>query len=135
MVEILDFGFNVPTPVTNGAAIPIPITPFGQGISQVRVNVSRGPNRVELKATVGIFGVAGISRVLFRVFRDGQEIFYGLQGVEAGFEAYYLVSFNVIDPDVPVGVHDYTISVENLVPGTTANVVGPIEASATVYGL
>ncbi|MNP85135.1 hypothetical protein D3C76_1847420 [compost metagenome] len=38
MAEILNYASNVPTPITNGAAIQIPLTPAGQGIAQVRVN-------------------------------------------------------------------------------------------------
>ncbi|AWB46344.1 exosporium protein C [Paenibacillus sp. CAA11] len=135
MVELLDYATNVPTPVTNGASIPVPITPAGQGISQIRLTVPRSNNRVEIKATVGLQGTSGISRVLFRVFRDTTEISYGLQGIEASFEGFYLVSFQAIDTNAPTGVHDYTISVENLSAGTNARVVGPIQVSGTVYGL
>jgi|GEM_PF-1205348 len=132
MAELLDHVVNVPTPITNGAAINVPQTPAGQGIAQVRVTIpaDRPANKVQLNATVGLQGIAGIPRVLFRIFRDGQEIYYGLEGIETGFETVNLTSLIAADVNVTPGVHDYVLSVENLVAGTQARVIGPIVFTA-----
>jgi hypothetical protein len=135
MAQILDYQVNSPTPVTNGAAIPIPLTPAGQGISMVRVTVPTVVNTVELNATVGLQGINGaVSRVLLRVFRDTTVIYYATQLIEGIFEGFELVSFQAIDPNVKTGVHNYTISVENLDAANAAVVVGPINLSAKVIG-
>jgi len=131
MAQILAYGTNVPTPITDGAAITIPLTPAGQGISLVRITVPPvANNRVELVATVGFRGDAGTGSVLFRIFRDGREIYYSRQGFEAGFEKYYLTTQQAIDSNVAAGTHDYVLSVELLNAGTAATVIGPITFSA-----
>lgn len=132
MAELLDHVVNVPTPITNGAAINVPQTPAGQGIALVRVTIpaNRPANKVQLDATVGLQGITGIPRVLFRIFRDGQEIYYAVQAVETDFENVNLTSLIAADVNVAPGVHDYVLSVENLVAGTQARVIGPIVFTA-----
>ncbi|RCX16666.1 hypothetical protein DFP94_11113 [Fontibacillus phaseoli] len=132
MAVLIEHVINVPTPITNGAAIDIPQTPAGQGIALVRVTIpAQYPvNRVQLDATVGLQGIAGIPRVLFRVFRDGTEIYYGLQGIETGLETFSLTSFIAADINVAPGVHDYVLSVEKLGAATQARVIGPIVFTA-----
>lgn len=132
MAELLDHVVNVPTPITNGAAINVPQTPAGQGIALVRVTIpaNRPANKVQLDATVGFEGLTGTPRVLFRIFRDGQEIYYAVQPVESGFETLNLTTLIAADVNVAPGVHDYVLSVENLVAGTQARVIGPIVFTA-----
>lgn len=132
MAELLDHVVNVPTPITNGAAINVPQTPAGQGIALVRVTIpaNRPANKVQLDATVGLQGITGIPRVLFRIFRDGHEIYYAVQAVETNFENVNLTSLIAADVNVAPGVHDYVLSVENLVAGTQARVIGPIVFTA-----
>ncbi|GIO85910.1 hypothetical protein J25TS5_28420 [Paenibacillus faecis] len=132
MAELLDHVVNVPTPITNGAAINVPQTPAGQGIALVRVTIpaNRPANKVQLDATVGLQGITGIPRVLFRIFRDGHEIYYAVQAVETDFENVNLTSLIAADVNVAPGVHDYVLSVENLAAGTQARVIGPIVFTA-----
>ncbi|WP_410770533.1 exosporium protein C [Fontibacillus sp. BL9] len=132
MAVLIEHVINVPTPIANGAAINVPQTPAGQGIALVRVTIpAQYPvNRVQLDATVGLQGITGIPRVLFRVFRDGTEIYYAVQGVEADFENVSLTSLIAADINVAPGVHDYVLSVENLEAGTQARVIGPIVFTA-----
>ncbi|MBP1905483.1 hypothetical protein J2Z32_002113 [Paenibacillus turicensis] len=132
MAEVLAHVVNVPTPITNGAAIPIPTTPAGQGIALVRVPIpaNRPTNNVQLNATVGLQGVVGIPRILFRIFRDGREIYYALQAVETDFENVSLTSLVAADVNVPPGVHDYILSVEIQNAGAQATVIGPIVFTA-----
>ncbi|UVI33656.1 exosporium protein C [Paenibacillus spongiae] len=88
------------------------------------------PNRVELVATVGVRGVTGIAQILFRIFRDGVEIFNTVQGIEsAASEQNYAVTFQAIDRNVRSGSHVYTVTAENQTRNTRADVVGPISFS------
>ncbi|MEC0128441.1 hypothetical protein [Paenibacillus pabuli] len=126
------FGVTV-TPVTDGVQIPVPLTPAGVGLAEVRVDVpATYPKVVELKATIGLRGDSGLGSVLFRIFRDGQVIYYARLGVESAFEKYYLPTIQAIDVNPPAGSHGYTLSIESLTPGLTAVVIGPITLSALV---
>ncbi|WP_261304152.1 exosporium protein C [Paenibacillus andongensis] len=126
------FGLTV-TPVTDGVQIPVPLTPAGVGLAEVRVDVpATYPQVVELKATIGVRGDVGTGSVLFRIFRDGQVIYYARLGVESGFEKYYVPTIQAIDVNPPAGSHGYTLSVESLSAGLTATVIGPITLSALV---
>jgi len=85
---------------------------------------------VDLVATVGVRGVTGIAQILFRVFRDGREIFNTLQGIEStGSEQNYAVTFQAEDRNVRSGAHVYTVTAENRTANTRADVVGPISFS------
>jgi hypothetical protein len=126
------FGLTV-TPVTDGVQIPVPLTPGGVGLAEVRVDVpATYPQVVELKATIGLRGDVGTGSVLFRIFRDGQVIYYARQGIESGFEKYYVLTIQAIDVNPPAGSHGYTLSIESLTAGLTAVVIGPITLSALV---
>ncbi|MDF2921768.1 MAG: hypothetical protein K0R57_682 [Paenibacillaceae bacterium] len=137
MTEILNFVTTVPTPVTNGVSIPIPTSPAGVGVAHVNVNVSRGPNRVELTASIGIQGFSLFSNVLFRVLRGTQTIGYFLKSVSPFFDPFQVVTIEFVDQNAPLGFQDYTIAVENQngANGGTAFVIGPISFSALVIGL
>ena len=92
--------------------------------------VNARPNRAELVATVGVRGVTGIAQILFRIFRDGVEIFNTQQGIESvGSEQNYAVTFQAIDRNVRSGRHVYSVTAENLTANTRADVVGPISFS------
>ncbi|CAH0122448.1 MULTISPECIES: exosporium protein C [unclassified Paenibacillus] len=128
-VQFIDYNASVPTPVSGGVAIPVPITPAGVGIASFRLTVPGVPNFVDLKAVVGVRGDTGVSDVLLRIFRDTNVIYYVRQGIESGFEKYYSVPVQFTDANVAPGVHDYTLSIENLSAGTSATVIGPIAFS------
>lgn len=86
-------------------------------------------NRVELLATVGVRGVTGISQLVFRIFRNGREIYNTRTGIESmGSERNYAITFQAIDASVS-GTHTYTLTVENAMKGTTAQLVGPLNFS------
>ncbi|MDQ0885282.1 hypothetical protein QFZ81_000370 [Paenibacillus sp. V4I9] len=126
------FGLTV-TPVTDGVQIPVPLTPAGVGLAEVRVDVpATYPQVVELKATIGVRGDVGTGSVLFRIFRDGQVIYYARLGIESGVEKYYVPTIQAIDVNPPAGSHGYTLSIESLTAGLTATVIGPITLSALV---
>jgi len=79
---------------------------------------------------VGVRGVTGIAQILFRIFRDGKEIFNTQQGIEsAGSEQNYAVTFQAEDRNVRSGTHVYTVTAENRTANTRADVVGPISFS------
>lgn len=96
----------------------------------IKIPANSQPNRVELVATVGVRGITGIAQILFRIFRDGKEIFNTKQGIEsAGSEQNYAVTFQAIDKNVRTGNHVYTVTAENQTANTRVNVVGPISFS------
>ncbi|EPY11097.1 MULTISPECIES: hypothetical protein [Paenibacillus] len=96
----------------------------------IRIPMNSQPNRVDLVATVGVKGVTGIAQILFRIFRDGREIFNTQQGIEsAGSEQNYVVTFQAEDRNVRTGTHVYTVTAENRTANTRADIVGPISFS------
>ncbi|MEQ7054237.1 exosporium protein C [Paenibacillaceae sp. P-4] len=96
----------------------------------IRIPMNAQPNRVDLVATVGVKGVTGIAQILFRIFRDGREIFNTQQGIEsAGSEQNYVVTFQAEDRNVRTGTHVYTVTAENRTANTRADIVGPISFS------
>lgn len=96
----------------------------------LRIPTNSQPNRVDLVATVGVRGVTGIAQILFRVFRDGREIFNTQQGIEStGSEQNYAVTFQAEDRNVRSGSHVYSVTAENRTANTRADIVGPISFS------
>lgn len=115
------------------AARTIPHSTSRLRLATIRLNTgnssNRNNNRVELLATVGVRGVTGISQLLFRIFRDGREIFNTQVGVEStGSEMNYVETFQAIDTRIS-GTHTYTLTVENRTVGATAQLVGPLNFS------
>lgn len=86
-------------------------------------------NKVELVASVGLRGVKGIGQIRFRIFRGNKEIFNTIQGIESkGSEKNYMVTFQAIDSRVS-GRQAYILTAENMTPGTTVKIVGPVTFS------
>lgn len=131
-MAIVTYNATSVTPITGGVQIPIPQTPQGVGLVTVIASVPSIPNTVELKASVGIQGTTGTGSVLFRLFRDGQEIYYSRQGIESGEEQFALVGIQALDNAAP-GQHAYTLSVEKVDAGLTVSAIGPVNLSATVF--
>lgn len=134
MVTILDYQATEPKSRFRPAnGFTIPRSPFRVTLASIQINIpataSRN-NRVELISTVGVQGITNISQVLFRIFRNGREIFNTQNGVEsAGSEQNYAFTFQAIDFNVPAGINVYQVTAENVTPNTQANVVGPISFS------
>ena len=133
MAQFSIYNAGVVTPVTDGVQIPVPQTPAGVGIAQVNVVVPSAPSLVEVKANIGVRGDVGNGSLLFRIFRDGQEIYYARQGIESGFKKYYVLTLQTIDGGAAPGLHGYQLSVEKLNAGFTATVIGPLNLSVAVY--
>lgn len=134
MVRILDKAAVQPRRRFNLAtSFIIRRSPARSRLATIRLRipaVNAQPNRVELVATVGVRGVTGIAQILFKIFRDGVQIFNTIQGIEsAGSEQNYAVTFQAIDRNVRSGNHVYTVTAENLTANTRADVVGPISFS------
>ncbi len=90
MTRVLNYNVSVPAVVTDAVAIVVPQTPSKVILAELGIFVlpeAANHNRVELKATVGFKGVTGTGSVLYRVFRDAQEIYYAREGFEAAFRA------------------------------------------------
>ncbi|BCJ88538.1 exosporium protein C [Effusibacillus dendaii] len=130
MVRIVDFRATEPRRRFNlGRATVIPQSQRRLRLATLRVTLPQRAT-VKLLGTVGVRGVTGIAQVLFRIFRDGREIFNTQQGIEsAGSEQNYTVTFQAIDFNV-TGNHTYTLTAENRTVGTTATIVGPVSFSA-----
>ncbi|MCD9024644.1 exosporium protein C [Cohnella silvisoli] len=134
MVRILDKAAVEPRRNFNPAkSFIIKRSPGRSLLATIRIRIpvlNAQPNRVELVATIGVQGVTGIAQILFRIFRDGVEIFNTQQGIESvGSEQNYAVTFQAIDRNVRSGTHIYTVTAENRTANTRADVVGPISFS------
>ncbi|MFC4810079.1 exosporium protein C [Paenibacillus sp. GCM10023250] len=138
MAQLIDYNVSVPAVVTDQVAIEVPQTPNKVILSQLGIFVLPQyalNNRVQLVATFGGEGTSEIPRFLFRVFRDNQEIYYIQQPFESGFEHFGIATFQVIDINVSAGAHAYTFYVENLEPGSTGRIIGPMNVSAAVFAV
>ncbi|MCG7345494.1 exosporium protein C [Sporosarcina sp. ACRSL] len=134
MVRILDYQAVQPIRrFTPSRPITIPRSPLRVSLATIRVRIPSGAprNRVELIATVGVRGVTGVSQILFRIFRDGREIFNTQVGIESDpeSEVNYVETFQAIDFNVGQGTHVYQVTAQNLTSGTEAAVVGPVSFS------
>ncbi|MCE5170874.1 exosporium protein C [Paenibacillus profundus] len=131
MAQILDYKATEPLRRFNRAkSFTIPFSPRRVRLASIRLRLPKRANRVQLIASVGVRGITGIAQILFKIFRDGTEIFNTKQGIEsAGSEQNYIVTFQAIDFNVESGSHTYTVTAENTTAGTRADVVGPISFS------
>jgi len=134
MVQILDYQATEPLNTFNPeTAFPIPQAPFKILLASIQINIpgtaSRN-NNVELLASIGVAGVTDISHIVFRVFRNGKEIYNTQDGVEsADSEQNYIFTFQAIDSNLIAGANFYQVFAENITPNAQANIVGPISFS------
>ncbi|SES17566.1 exosporium protein C [Psychrobacillus sp. OK032] len=140
MVQIIDYQAAQPIRRVNlNNPIMIPRSPLRVSLANIRISIPSGAtrNRVELIATVGVHGVTGTSQILFRIFRDGREIFNTQVGVESDTtsEVNYVETFQAIDFNVGQGTHVYQVTAQNLTSGTEAAVVGPVSFSGLAIAL
>jgi hypothetical protein len=135
MFHIIDYQATEPvSKVGQISPVRIPHSPNRRVLATIRITIPRknvNNNHVELIATVGVRGVTETSQLLFKIFRDGKEIFRAQEGVEADptSEQNYIVTFQAIDRNVGQGTHIYQVTVENITNGAEAAVVGPISFS------
>jgi hypothetical protein len=135
MFRIIDYQATEPIrKVDNICPEMIPHCPKRLIVAHIDITIPRrnaNDNNVELIATVGVRGVDGTSQLLFKIFRDGKEIFRAQEGVESDptSEVNYIATFQAIDMNVRKGTHLYQVTVENIINGTEAAVVGPISFS------
>ncbi|MHA0856876.1 exosporium protein C [Paenibacillus sp. CMAA1364] len=136
MANIYDYNANVVTPITNGMNVNVPQTPAGVGLAETRVSIpNKTPNFVELKATIGVEATVSTGNILFRIFRDNVQIYYGLKSIGLTTEPYSLITLQAIDKNVAAGSYGYTLSIEKFTAGLTAKVIGPLNLDATVITL
>jgi hypothetical protein len=139
MAHIIDYEATRPIKKVGERTFPIP--PFrGVKLASIQLRIPRMDsrnNQVELIGTVGVRGLTGITQILFRIFRDGVEIFNAQAGIEsADSEELYIETFQAIDKRLSAGFHVYDLTVESLtdVALGTAEVVGPITFSGLAIG-
>ncbi|CRK81077.1 exosporium protein C [Neobacillus massiliamazoniensis] len=141
MLRIIDYQAVEPiSRVNNNNPITIPQSPKKLVLATIRLMIPRRDahkNRVELIATVGVRGITGTSQLLFKIFRDGKEIFRTQAGVESdpASEVNYTVTFQSIESNLGQGTHTFRVTVENITPGTEAAVVGPISFSGLAIAI
>ncbi|UNK18848.1 exosporium protein C [Paenibacillus sp. N3/727] len=134
MVRLLDYKAAQPRSRFLPGSFTIPRSPKRVSLATIKIKIPSHAchNQIELIATVGVRGVRRISGILFKIFRDGKEIFNTRQDVEsASFSQPYVVTFQAIDKNVKSGTHVYTVTAENLASDTRAraDVNGPISFS------
>ncbi|MDT3498748.1 exosporium protein C [Bacillus toyonensis] len=138
MTHIIDYQATQPISKTGETTFAIPASPDRAILAKIKLKISRRDarnNRVELIATVGVEGITEISQVLFRISRDNIEIFNTQVGIEStDSEQFYAQTFQAIDQDVNCGTHEYSLTVENLTSGASAEVVGPLSFSGLAIG-
>ncbi len=135
MFRIIDYQAKQPISiVNNNKPIPIPLSP--KVLATIDITIPRKDahnNHVELIATVGVRGEndSGTSQILFKIFRDGKEIYRAQEGVESDptSEVNYIVTIQAIDKNLGQGSHFYKLTAENIINGPQAAVVGPISFS------
>lgn len=134
MIRIIDYQAKEPiSKVNNNNPTTIPHSPKKIVLASIHITIPKDAkkNHVELIATAGVRGVSGTSQILFKIFRDGKEIFRTQEGVESDptSEVNYIVTFQAIDTNVRMGSHRYQVTAENITSGTEAAIVGPISFS------
>ncbi|SFS95068.1 hypothetical protein [Marininema halotolerans] len=135
--QVINYQASVPQSVQGVAApVAIPASPArvqlaGLGVFIPQVNA--GNNRVQLKATIGVQSLIGTNQYLFRIFRDGAEIFNTEASMDTTNLKFIGSEFHTIDFDVAAAFHVYSLTVENLTEGD-AQVIGPIVFSGIVIG-
>ncbi|MFK4424982.1 MULTISPECIES: exosporium protein ExsC [Bacillus] len=138
MTHIIDYQATQPLNKTGETTFAIPHSPEKAILANIKLKISRRDalnNRVELIATVGVEGITEISQVLFRIFRDNTEIFNAQVGIEStDSEQFYAQTFQAIDQNVSCGTHEYSLTVENLTSGASADIVGPLSFSGLAIG-
>ncbi|MFD3450016.1 hypothetical protein ACFDTO_36180 [Microbacteriaceae bacterium 4G12] len=138
MTHIIDFQATQPTSRVNERTFEIPHSPTQLNLACIKLRIPKidsHDNRVELIGTVGVKGITGIAQILFRIFRDGVEIFNAQAGIEsADSEQFYIETFQAIDKNLRCGTRVYTLTVENLTNNTRADVVGPVSFSGLAIG-
>jgi hypothetical protein len=132
MDQNLDYQSTRPVPKANQIR-PIPIThsPKKLVLASLVITIPRrnaNNNQVELNAEVGVQGFRGTTQVLFKIFRDGEEVFRSQQRVRSGQNQ--LVTLHAVDTNVGEGPHTYKLTVENTSNEAEAGIVGPISFNA-----
>jgi hypothetical protein len=130
-VIVLDYKATQPRSRFNSSnPIIIPFSTKRLRLATIQLSLPQSATRVELITSVGVRGITGIAQILFKVFRDGKQIFNTVQGIEStGSEQNYIVTFQAIDSNVTKGSHTYNVTAENTTKGTRVNLVGPISFS------
>jgi len=134
MVQVLDYQATQPlSSFDPGIAFPIPQTPDSALLASIEINIpssSSMNNRVELISTGGVEGITNIAQIVFRIFRNGLEIY----NTQVGAEINYAFTFQAIDLNLPAGTNFYQLTAENITPNTQANIIGPVSFSALAIG-
>lgn len=141
--QILDYKASEPSSISGSDSIFVPQSPANFQIADLGLFLTPpvpSPNHVRLIANLGIqnISIGVVQQVVFRIFRDENEIFRTQQGLDftgvGGDEQFYTVSLQALDFNVPSGFHVYTLTVERLTATVGDVVIGPITFSGLAIG-
>jgi hypothetical protein len=146
MPTIIDYKASVPSNEANaggvlpgGEVLPVFLTEANSPLVFVDLGMfltTGAPNRVEVKASIGILSIGAPATIELDVYRDQIPYLTQLIGLEPT-EGYYVPSILAIDFDVPAGFHRYRLEVSlvNAAVGTNVVIIGPIECSGLAIAL
>jgi hypothetical protein len=146
MPTIIDYKASVPSNEVNaggvlpgGETLPVVLTAANSPLVFVDLGMflsTGAPNRVEVKASIGVLSTGAPATIELEVYRDQMPYFAQLIGIEP-IEGYYAPSILAIDFDVPAGFHRYRLeaSLVNASVASTVTIIGPIECSGLAIAL
>lgn len=111
MTHIIDYQATQPINKTGETTFVIPHSPNKAILANIKLKISRKDSR------------------------DNTEIFNAQVGIEStDSEQFYAQTFQAIDQNVSCGTHEYSLTVENLTSGASADIVGPLSFSGLAIG-
>lgn len=135
MAQIVDTGRSLTSSGSQTLSLPIVSAPNTLTLAEFGLSVAAN-GVVQLEGTVGFQTTLGVPNVIFRILRNGQQIFnIGASGLAV--LAIQPVGISFQDRNVPAGYHSYTLTVSNNSLNTLLNlasITGPIEFSGISIG-
>ncbi len=120
-----------PISKTGETTFAIPASPNKAILANLKVRISSRDsrnNRVELIATIGVEGISGTSQVLFRisVITSKFSMHKQVLNLQILSNSTLKTFSSYRSKNVSSGTHEYSLTVENLTSGASAEVVGPL---------
>ncbi|MRR42330.1 exosporium protein C, partial [Bacillus anthracis] len=136
--NIIDYQGIQPIKKTDATTYTIPNSPNKAILVNIELKIplkySRN-NRIELITTIGFKSVTNRSQLFVRIFRNDIDIFNTQVSIgSTDYKQYSVETFQTIDKNVSSGIHEYTLTVENLTSDASADVIGPLSFSGLAIG-
>ncbi|ACK90060.1 hypothetical protein BAHan_3087 [Bacillus anthracis] len=138
ITHIIDYQGIQPINKTDATTFTIPNSPNKAILVNIELKIplkySRN-NRIELITTIGFKSVTNRSQLFVRIFRNDIDIFNTQVSIgSTDYKQYSVETFQTIDKNVSSGIHEYTLTVENLTSDASADVIGPLSFSGLAIG-